>query len=138
MRSIKVAITVDDKYGLMFNHRRQSRDKLLIDDLCKKYNGTIYISEYSAPLFVEHTDRICVLDNPLADCPDGALAFVEGMHLGQYMDEIGELIVYHWNRLYPSDMRLDIDVRTCGLKMNAKYEFKGNSHDKITKGIYKR
>lgn len=138
MRNITVAITVDDKMGLAFNKRRQSRDKLLIADLCNKTDGQIYVSGYSAPLFEEYAERITVVDDPLKDTPDGGCCFVEMVHLGQYEKDISRLIVYHWNRLYPSDKKLDIDVAACGFKMTAKYEFAGNSHDKITKGIYEK
>ena len=138
MRNITVAITVDDKMGLAFNKRRQSRDKLLIADLCNKTDGTVYVSPYSAPLFDEHPDRIAVVENPLKDCPDGGCCFVEMTQLGESILDISRLIVYHWNRHYPSDKKLDIDPASCGFKMTAKYEFVGNSHDKITKGIYEK
>ena len=138
MRSITVAITVDDKMGLAFNNRRQSRDKNLIADMCKKYDGKIYLTEKSAMLFDEYEDRIEIVSDPLSLCPDGGFCFVEMTHLSEYVNEIGELIVYHWNRSYPSDKKLDIDINECGFKMVAKYEFAGNSHDIITKGIYKK
>ena len=138
MRNITVAITVDDKMGLAFNKRRQSRDKNLIADLCTKTDGKIYVSGYSAPLFEEHMDRIELVENPLAECPDGACCFVEMTELKAYIPDISRLIIYHWNRHYPSDKKLDIDPTSCGFKMTAKYEFVGNSHDKITKGIYEK
>ena len=138
MRNITVAITVDDKMGLAFNKRRQSRDKNLIADLCDKTTGAIYVSEYSAPLFSEHEDRIAIVENPIEQCPDGGICFVEMTHLLDHVDDISKLIIYHWNRLYPSDKKLDIDLRFSGFKMTAKYEFAGNSHDKITKGIYEK
>ena len=138
MRKITVAITVDDKMGIAFNKRRQSRDKKLIEDLCKKTDGIIYVSSYSAPLFEEYADRICVIDDPMASCPDGGTCFIEMEHLSDHLDDISELIVYHWNRHYPSDKKLDIDITERGYKMIAKYEFVGSSHDKITKGIYKK
>lgn len=138
MKKITAAITVDDKMGIAFNKRRQSRDKNLIEDLCKKTDGTIYVSSYSAPLFDEHKDRICILDDPIASCPDGGTCFIEMTHLSEHLDDISELIVYHWNRHYPSDKKLDISITECGYKMIAKYEFVGSSHDKITKGIYKK
>lgn len=138
MRNITVAITVDDKMGLAFNKRRQSRDKLLIADLCNKTDGAIYVSGYSAPLFEEYTDRIAVVEDPLKDCPDGGCCFVEMTELGKYVDDIKKLVIYHWNRHYPSDKKLDINPESCGFKMTAKYEFVGNSHDKITKGIYEK
>lgn len=138
MRNLTVAITVDDKMGLAFNKRRQSRDRLLIDDLCKKTDKDIYISSYSALLFEEHKERVKIVDDPLRDCPDGGFCFVEMTELSPYVESISTLIVYHWNRLYPADKRLDIDVTNCGFKMTAKYEFVGSSHDKITKGTYQK
>ena len=138
MRNLTVAITVDDKMGLAFNKRRQSRDRLLIDDLCKKTDKDIYISSYSALLFEEHKERVKIVDDPLRDCPDGGFCFVEMTELSPYVESISTLIVYHWNRLYPSDKKLDIDVTNCGFKMTAKYEFVGSSHDKITKGTYQK
>ena len=138
MRNISVAITVDDKMGLAFNKRRQSRDRKLIEDLFKKTQGAIYVSDYSLPLFEGYEDKISVVEDPIRDCPDGACCFIEMTHIGPYLDEIGELIVYGWNRLYPSDKKLDINIDDVGFKMTAKYEFVGSSHDKITKGIYKK
>ena len=137
-RKIKVAITLDDNGGMMFNKRRQSRDKRLIADLCTKTTGYIYISPYSELLFVEYQDRIKVVDNPLSECADGAVAFVEGIMLNDCISEIDELFVYKWNTLYPSDVKLDIDIKSSGFKMFAKYEFTGNSHDKITKEVYRK
>lgn len=138
MRNLTVAITVDDKWGLAFNKRRQSRDKKLIEDLCKKTSCDIYISSYSALLFEEFPDRIKIVDDPLADCPDGGCCFVELTPINEYIDDISTLIIYHWNRHYPSDKKMDIDVKKHGFKMIAQYEFAGNSHDKITKGIYQK
>ncbi len=138
MRNLTVAITVDDNMGIAFNKRRQSRDKKLIEDLCKKADGDIYVSSYSAPLFEEHEDRIRVVDDPIKNAPDGACCFVEMTDINEYAESISKLIIYHWNRLYPSDKKLDTDVLKCGFRMTAKYEFIGNSHDKITKGIYEK
>ena len=116
----------------------QSRDKNLIADLCTKTECYIYISPYSAPLFEQFSARIKIVDNPLSDCEDNAVAFVEGLPLSMYVDDIEELIVYKWNRLYPSDVKLDIDIKDAGFNMFAKYEFMGNSHDKITKEVYRK
>lgn len=137
-KRIKVALAIDDKGGMMFNKRRQSRDRLLIKDLCDKMQSLIYISAYSSLLFEDFSDRVKIVENPLLECEDGACAFVEGLKLSEYTDDIDELIIYFWNKVYPSDVKLDIDVEKCGFKMCAKYDFTGNSHDKITKGIYKK
>lgn len=137
-RKIKVAITLDDRNGMMFNKRRQSRDKNLIADLCAKTTGFIYISPYSKLLFEEYEERVAVVENPLSDCEDSGVAFVEGLSLSPFVSDIEELTVYRWNRLYPSDVKLDIDIYASGFKMTAKYEFEGNSHEKITKEVYKK
>ena len=136
MRNITVAITVDDRMGLAFNKRRQSRDKALIADLCDTTGGSILVSGYSAPLFDEHADRITVVDDPLAQCHDGGCCFVEMTHLSDHLADISKLTVYRWNRLYPSDKKLDINPVECGFKVISEREFVGNSHDKITKVIY--
>lgn len=138
MRKITVVITVDDRMGLAFNKRRQSRDKALIADLCDTTDGSIHVSGYSAPLFDEHADRITVVDDPLAQCHDGGCCFVEMTHLADHLPDISTLTVYRWNRLYPSDKKLDIDPVECGFKVISEQEFVGNSHDKITKVIYEK
>ncbi len=138
MRKIKILLTLDDKDGIMFNHRRQSRDIKVIEDICKKTSGPIYMTEYTAKLFEPFPERIRISESPLEECADGAYAFIEGEHISQYIDEIDEISVYRWNRVYPADKKLDIDISACGYKMYAKYEFAGNSHDKITKGIYRK
>jgi hypothetical protein len=138
MRNITVAITVDDRMGIAFNKRRQSRDRLLIADLCENTDGVIYVSPYSAPLFEEYSERVAVLDSPLADCPIDSTCFVEMTELGEYVKDISALTVYRWNRHYPSDKKLDIDISSCGFTLSQSYEFVGKSHDKITKEIYKK
>ena len=138
MRRIRVAVTLDNDGGVAFNKRRQSRDRNLISDLCLKNDGYIYVNPYSAPLFADFEDRIRVVASPINDCPDGELAFIECENLGEHVESISELTVYLWNRDYPSDKKLGIDVTAAGFKMSAKYEFVGSSHEKITKGIYKK
>ena len=140
-RKIKVAITLDDNNGMMFNKRRQSRDKNLIADLCEKTKGFIYILPYSALLFNEQADcneKIKIADDPLSACTDGDVAFVEGLPLTPHIADVEELFVYRWNRLYPSDVKLDIDIADCGFKIAARYDFTGNSHEKITKEVYRK
>ena len=138
MRNITVAITVDNKMGIAFNKRRQSRDKALIDDLCAMTDKDIYISSYSALLFEAHGDRIKIVDDPLAECPDGGFCFVEMTDPSPHLDSISDLVVYYWNRLYPSDKKLSIDIEGAGFTLATSSEFVGNSHDKITKIVYQK
>ena len=134
MKKITVAVTVDERMGIAFNKRRQSRDRILINDLADTVVGKIYVSEHSLPLFEEYKDRIVVADDPLRECPDGGCCFVEMTELTPYIDDISTLIVYNWNRHYPSDIKLDVDFS--GYKLVDYREFIGSSHEKITKEIY--
>ena len=52
-----VAVCVDDKMGMLFNHRRQSRDKVLIDDLMN-IAEKVKINGFSEELFEDYKDRI--------------------------------------------------------------------------------
>ena len=136
MRKIKVAVTLDSEGGVAFNKRRQSRDRNLIADLCEKSDGYVYVSHYSAPLFSKFEDKIRIVDRPLADCPDGELAFVECENLTEHAEEISELTLYLWNRDYPSDVKLGIDLEA-SFALVSEYEFVGSSHERITKKTYK-
>ena len=51
-------------------------------------------------------------------------------------DKITEIIVYRWNRDYPADLFLDIDLKDWELAETA--EFAGNSHEKITREVYRK
>ena len=136
MRKITVAVTVDERMGIAFNKRRQSRDRILINDLVDTVVGKIYVSEYSLPIFEEYKDRIVVADDPLRECPDGGCCFVEMTELMPYIDDISTLIVYNWNRHYPADKTLDIDIKSSIFTLVSSTEFIGSSHEKITKEIY--
>ena len=136
MKKITVAVTVDERMGIAFNNRRQSRDRILINDLADTIVGKIYVSKYSLPLFEEYKDRIVVADDPLRECPDGGCCFVEMTELMPYIDDINTLIVYNWNRHYPADKTLDVDIKNGTFALTSSAEFIGSSHEKITKEIY--
>ena len=55
---MKVIYVLDKDNGVLFNHRRQSRDAFLVENIVNKVkqeNGTLYVSDYSKELF-EGTD----------------------------------------------------------------------------------
>ena len=128
---ITVAVCLDDRGGMMLFGRRQSRDRVLIGELCESADVTIYTNRFSEMLFAGHEDRIAVSDNPLDECPDGGIAFIENLPLLPHIDRISRLISYKWNRLYPSDVKIDIDLSAFGVI--GRKDFVGSSHDKITK-----
>ena len=132
---MKVIICIDDDGGMMFNGRRQSRDRVLIEDVIRMTDGKeLYIDEYSRLLFSDFEGRYTVDFDMLENACEDAYCFVENKHLSEYLDRIDEIIVYRWNRRYPSDFTLDVDLKTFCLVDAC--EFAGYSHDNITKERY--
>lgn len=135
MRNITVAIAVDERMGIGFNKRRQSCDRIMIEELIRSQAGKIYVSEYSKELFLDFEDRIEVVKNPIEDCKDGECCFVELCDIKKHLNEISILIIYYWNRHYPSDITLSANLD--GYTLVSTKDFAGSSHEKITKKIYK-
>ncbi len=123
---------VDKRYGLLFNNRRQSRDRLLIERIMSFANGKMFINEFSKKLF----DGYCVTvsDDFLEIAKDGEYCFVENADADIRKAE--KVILYKWNRHYPSDKKFSFDLNKEGFALVSTDEFKGSSHDKITEEVY--
>ncbi len=128
---MKLIVCIDDKNGMMFNNRRQSRDKILIANLLEYCKGKkLYTTEYSAKLFPENTVEVCA---KLEEITEGYI-FAENILVNE--NEVEEIIVYKWNRLYPADTYFNIDLANWALVETT--EFAGSSHEKITREVYER
>lgn len=130
-----VILCLDDKNGMMFNNRRQSRDKSIIQDILKLINGKqLFVNSYSKSLFQDFDIDIISDNNFLNNVGKGDYCFVEDNNLQEFSDKIEKIIVYRWNRVYPSDLKLEIPIQNWNLADS--FEFSGNSHDKITREVY--
>lgn len=135
---MEVIVCLDDYNGMLFNHRRQSRDQAVITDILKESKGrNLWIGSFSLVLFTEYMETIMVSDTPLGKAQRGDICFIENLDLMPYEQNIEKIIVYRWNRRYPTDIYLDIDLKN-NWKMIFQKEFAGHSHKKITKEIYIR
>ena len=136
---MKVIVCLEDKGGMMFNRRRQSRDRVLNADVVKMCQGSrLLIAPYSMLLF-EELDASVVCDENFLDIADATdYCFVEDRALMPYADKIEEITVYKWNRRYPTDTYFDLDLCALGFKLASSDEFAGYSHEKITKETYRR
>lgn len=130
-------ICIDDNGGMMFNKRRQSQDKILIKKITELALGKkIRINSYSKSLFEQCTNAdIGIDDNFLSNAADGEFCFAECGNLEQYRQKIEKLVVFKWNRHYPADVYLDIDLSDFILESSV--DFEGSSHEKITMEVYK-
>lgn len=131
---MRVITCSDQNGGLFFNQRRQSRDRLLIEDVLSFCKGNIlYMSDYSKMLFPDGSS-VVVAEHPLEAAKAGDFCFVEGLLLAPAEASIEELILYRWDKVYPADVFLDLDLSQWHLQDT--YDFIGSSHDKITREVY--
>ncbi len=137
---MNIIVCLDDKNGIMFNKRRQSQDKLLRDDISNTIDdANIFMNHYSYKLYKDiDNGNFQVCDDFLNKCGKNDFCLVEDKSLFSYINNIDNLIVYKWNRVYPSDLYFDIDLQSANWRLIESYDFQGSSHDKITKEIYRR
>ena len=133
-----VVLCIDDTGGMMFNHRRQSRDRYVYADMAKEEFDVLRMDEYSLPLFSEEKVRIECSKDFLSDAQEGDICFVEDRDIFPYLNKINRVIIYRWNRRYPWDVDFKIDLKAEGFAIKTVNEFSGYSHEKITKEIYER
>ena len=116
---------------MFFNKRRQSRDKILIDNMLEFCKGEkLYTNDYSSALFPENSVVIC------KDFENIENGFVFAENTIPNEENIEEIIVYKWNRVYPADTFFNISLD--GWSLVETVDFIGSSHEKITRERYVR
>lgn len=124
---------VDDYASLSFNKRRNSSDRFVIEDIINTVGeAPLRVDTYTAKLFRDkQVPSLIVDDDCLENARDGEFVFVERQNPSAYLKAGDQLILYHWNRHYPSDNRLNLTGWNT-LEITTG-EFVGYSHEKITK-----
>ena len=131
-------VCVDENNGILFNKRRVSRDKVLIQWIIKRIGQkTIWMRAYSKELFEEY-DNIEVCDDYLDKASLGDYCFVEDGTISEYHDKLEAILLCNWNRTYPSDVKFTIALQNGDWEKYRTEEFIGNSHDKITVEEWKK
>lgn len=133
---MKVIICLDDNNGMMFNKRRQSRDAVVMEKIMEiTKSSKLWISRYSVSIFKDlQINNINVDESFVLEASEGEYCFVEDICLKNYEKWIEEITVFRWNRVYPNDFKFDINLSAW--KLVESFEFRGNSHDKITMEVY--
>lgn len=133
-----IIVCLDNSNGMLFNHRRQSRDANVIKDIEGTVgNSIVFVHSYSESLFAGTKAKLKIADNFLSVAGNDDFCFVENASVKAYENRITKLIIYKWNRDYPSDFRFDIDYGN-DFKLESSVDFIGTSHEKITKEVYVR
>ena len=129
-------VCADDAGGLSFNRRRQSQDRVLRARMLARW-GRLWMSAYSAGQFGEG-DPILADEDFLEKAGPGEACFAEGPEAVEALERAEKLVLYRWNRRYPSDCRFPLDLEERGWHLEAAAEFAGSSHEKITEEVYTR
>lgn len=124
-------ICLDQKDGMIFNHRRQSQDRCVRKDILDMVgNDNLYMTAYSYKQFEEKRKNIIVSENAYNEADRGEYYFIEN----EIFDEskIEKIIVYRWDKVYPADYRFQFTH----WELIDLSEFQGYSHEKIVKEVY--
>lgn len=131
------AVCIDDNGGMLFNKRRVSRDKAQQEDLLALCGErTLWVSPFSAKLLDWAAERVTVDPDYLQKAGPGEVCFVEEETLAEAEDRVEAVILYRWNRTYPSDRKLELDLTA--YRLTETVEFPGNSHENITRERYQK
>ena len=127
---------VDDKNGMMSNFRRQSRDKLVIENICEMVGDKkLWVNEYSKKMFEAEKVNLFVSNQDFFEAELDEYCFTENVIPTKIENDITKVILYYWNREYPADQYFDLELNDWILE--SEIEFEGSSHEKITRKIFK-
>lgn len=135
-----VVICVDEKNGMMFHCRRQSQDRIMRENLLAECGGNLlHMNKYSESLFKDNAKAgIAVSEDFLCEAGEGDFCFVEDVDVKDYRKRIEAVILYKWNRRYPADIHFSLDLTESEWILERTEDFKGSSHDRITKEVYRK
>lgn len=128
-----IYVCLDDRNGMLFNKRRQSRDAAVLADIRASLPGALNIDPFSEKLIREAGVPYILAGDAL---PENAHFFAEARAVAPLLTQGTTLVVYRWNRHYPADVRFDADLS--GFTLQSSEEFPGTSHETITKEVYVR
>ena len=90
---------VDNSMGMLFNHRRQSRDRVLVQRILEITRGhALWMNAYTASLFEPLSPGIHVDERFYERAASGEFVLAETIPPGACEKEIEKVILYHWNR----------------------------------------
>ena len=117
-------LILDQKNGMSFYGRRQSRDSELCLNI-KELTTKLYLGEKEQRLF-----ELCGVDHQNIDFEECDYVLSEFNDYADKLEDISEIIVYRWDKVYPSNQKLGYSLED-KFRMVSMYEFEGKSHDKI-------
>lgn len=131
-----VIVCIDERGGMLFNKRRQSQDTVLRKRILSLSKGhRLLMNTYSAKQFAPDSPLI-IDDRFLQNATADDYCFVETDALAPHVPHIDQLIIFNWNRHYPADVHLDLDLSSERWQLLEEREFVGSSHERISEQHY--
>lgn len=131
-------LTVDNKNGMLFDGKRQTRDRIVTNYIRKRGCGSLRISPRSADLFGKDMDGVVACGEYLSNAGVTDWCFVEDpADLSTLPEKPVQVYLIKWNRDYPGDAYMPGDLLD-GMALVKTREWAGYSHEKITVEIYER
>ena len=128
-----VYLCLDDRSGMLFNGRRQSRDAALLADIAAGLPDVLTIDGFSEKLIASAGIPYTLAGDTL---PEDAHFFLENRSPELLLPHAKKVVIYRWNRHYPADVRWEGTPADYGFALTETSEFPGKSHELITKEVY--
>lgn len=131
-------VCIDDGYGMSFNKRRQSSDRVITEEILKLSAGKrLWMSPYTALMFPKETN-VSADENFLSLADEGEFCFAECIDVNDWISRSESVVVFRWNRRYPSDLKFPYTCLKNEWKLDRTQQLIGNSHNEITMEVFKR
>lgn len=131
-----IIVCVDDNNGIMFNNRRVSFDKKVTQRIIEiTQHKRLWVSHYTLKLFEKASlkNTNLFISNSFfskSKANKNDYVFVEDI-LPESLEDCEEVIIFRWNRKYPSDVKFDFDLSDSFELVSSK-KIKGFSHIEVT------
>ena len=121
---------------MLFHNRRVSADRVVTEKILELAgDAPIFMRPYSAGLFPIGTNVVAT-DDYLKIAGTGQICFAESEDLALYLNKARKVILFQWNRQYPSDVKFPKHLLQVPWKLVSVTDFSGYSHEQITQEVY--
>lgn len=131
---LTVYICLDDRDGMLFNGRRQSRDSRVFEDIRRELRDVLLIDGFSESLCRRAEIPYALWEGPL---PREGQFFLEARPAVE-ASAADRLVIYRWGRHYPADVYFGLNPEEALFRLEEVSAFPGTSHEEIRKEVYVR
>ena len=95
--------------------------------------ANFYLNHFKAAKLIREAEIPYVLPPETAED-----FFAEDVPSDELLEKTSKVVIYRWNRHYPSDLRWEPDLNALGFVRKETADFPGTSHENITREVYER